>query len=367
MPKNEQKTTVVVIELTNENYPVLVGGDDVLLRLNDFITEHYGNSTVFILGDSNTISNCLVKLDWLELSALKDAEVLEVEPGEDSKSIEIYNQLIESMLALQADRNSLIVNLGGGVITDLGGFIASTIKRGIDYINVPTTLLAMVDASIGGKTGINSLEAKNQIGTFYEPKAVFIADVFLETLPEEELRSGLGEMVKHLLISDENAIESLQKLNAPIEASVIANSAKVKLEKVTTDFKEKGARKALNYGHTFGHAVESSLLKRGVKIPHGIAVLIGILLENDLSERIGLLSKEENLAIASWITNHFKLEPFIAEIEREEVLNLLRFDKKNTGDDISFSLIGPIGRCTIDCTPPMSKIEVCLSSFLGAI
>jgi len=352
-----------VIDLENENYPIQLGGDDVLIELNQFIGDHYSKSSIFILCDSNTVEQCLTKLDWLDLENIKDAEVLEIEPGEVSKSIEVYYQLMESLLHLGANRKSVLINLGGGVVSDLGGFIASTFKRGIDFINVPTSLLAMVDASIGGKTGINAGGAKNQIGTFSEPTAVFISEVFLETLPKKEVHSGLGEMVKHLLISDKNALGNLDQLSDSVKIEDIAKSVSVKINLVQKDFRESGIRKALNYGHTFGHAVESSLLQKGILIAHGEAVLIGILMENQLSVQLGRMSVLEQKAIEQWVNEKFDLSHYMAGIDANEIINLLQFDKKNIDDSISFSLVGPIGECTVDVHPEKSNIESSVSIF----
>ena len=352
-----------MIDLENGNYRIQLGGNDVLIELNQFIGDHYSKSSIFILCDSNTVEHCLPKLDWLELENLKDAEVLEIEPGEASKSIEVYHQLIESLLDMGASRKSVLINLGGGVVSDLGGFIASTFKRGIDFINVPTSLLAMVDASIGGKTGINAGGAKNQIGTFSEPAAVFISEVFLETLPKKEVHSGLGEMAKHLLISDKNAIDKLDQLNDSVKIEDIAKSVSVKINIVQKDFKESGIRKALNYGHTFGHAVEGSLLQKGIVIAHGEAVLIGILMENQLSVQLGRMPASGQKAIEQWVNLGFDLGPYIEKLEANEIIDLLQFDKKNTSDSISFSLVGPIGECTVDVHPGIDNIESSLSIF----
>lgn len=358
-----QQKTVCVIDLENGNYPIKLGGDDVLIELNQFIGDHYSSSSIFILCDSNTVEHCLSKLDWLDLENIKNAEVLEIEPGEASKSIEVYYQSVESLLDLGANRKSVLINLGGGVVSDLGGFIASTFKRGIDFINVPTSLLAMVDAGIGGKTGINAGGAKNQIGTFSEPAAIFISDVFLETLPKKEINSGLGEMVKHLLISDKHALSKLDELTENVKIEDIANSISVKLNFVKRDFKESGSRKALNYGHTFGHAIESFLLNKGISITHGESVLIGILIENQLSVQLGNMSELEKSSIENWMHTKFDLKSFFKQIETEEIISLLQFDKKNKDHSVSFSLVGPIGKCSIDVYPDKSNIESSLSIF----
>ncbi len=352
-----------MINLNNKGYTIKLGNDDVLIELNQFVGDRYADNNVFILCDSNTTEHCLPKIDWLDLEHLKDAEVLEVEPGEGSKSIEIYYQLIESLLELGANRKSVLINLGGGIVSDLGGFVASTFKRGIDFINVPTTLLAMVDASIGGKNGVNAGGVKNQIGTFSEPVGVFISYVFLETLPKKEINSGFGEMIKHLLISDKQALSKLDQLHSIVKIDDIAKSVAIKLRITQEDFTESGARKALNYGHTFGHAVESYLLSKGVSITHGEAVLMGMLMENQLSVELGRMSQSEKQSTENWVYAKFDLKSYFKQLEVAEVIRLLQFDKKNEGDLVSFSLVGPIGNCAIDVRPEKTIVESVLSMF----
>ncbi len=346
-----------MIDIPNELCPVKVGGEDVLLELDSFLATNYTTSSVFILCDSNTLEHCLPKIDWLELTQLKDADVLEVEPGESAKSPEVYFQLCQSLQDLGADRNSVIVNLGGGVVTDLGGFVASTFKRGIDFINVPTSLLAMVDASIGGKTGINLGASKNQIGTITQPKAVFTSTAFLETLSKEEFDSGKGEMLKHLLISDKDALSKLSIIEGDISEDGIASSIQVKLNLVAADVNEKGERKALNYGHTFGHAIESFLIENQSPIAHGKAVLLGILLENNLAVQLGLLNENSEQEIRAWILSSFDFGSAIQVLNPQKITDYLRFDKKVDHAQINFSLIGPIGSYHINVEPTDDQIS----------
>lgn len=352
-----------MIEIENSDYPVIIGKDDALIWLDTFCKKNYTEKTVYLLCDTNTLQHCLPKIDWLGLTQLKDAEVLEVEPGERSKNIEIYYQLVETLLEFGADRNSVLINLGGGVVSDLGGFLASTFKRGIDFINVPTSLLGMVDASIGGKTGINAGGSKNQIGTFGNPKAVVCSLAFMETLPKREFDSGLAEMLKHILISDVNALDQLDELKNCTE-NEIERAVQIKLEIVQQDFKEDGLRKKLNYGHTFGHAIESHFHSSGIHITHGEAVLLGMLIENELSSHLGLLDKKEKDIIANWILSNFEIQHFINRMELSPILELLALDKKNQHQKVSFSLIGPIGTCSINVLPKFEEIEECLSSFI---
>jgi 3-dehydroquinate synthase len=242
-------------------------------------------SKVFVLVDSNTEIQCLPALQ----NALGSIEfdLIEVTPGEENKNIDFCIGIWRMLLDFGADRNSIMINLGGGVITDMGGFAASTFKRGIDFVQVPTTLLSQVDASVGGKTGVDMNNVKNIIGTFTQPKAVYIHTPFLKTLSDRELRSGYAEVIKHGLIYDASLFKKLKGI-APQELNdeIIYRSIEIKNEVVMKDPFEKGLRKILNYGHTIGHAVESYSLKQD-KSPllHGEAIAIGFICEAYLSAK----------------------------------------------------------------------------------
>src|SRR5690606_32020372 len=228
--------------------------DNTLATLDNFLqTSHY--SKVLILTDRNTGTHCLPVLQ-AAVPRLRGCNVIEVEPGEENKNIDFCVGIWKMMLDFGADRQSLLVNLGGGVVTDMGGFAASTFKRGIDFVQVPTTLLSQVDASVGGKTGIDMDHVKNIIGTFAQPKAVFIATMFLETLANRQLVSGFAEVIKHGLIADRTFYETVKARNAAaINLEDIKHSVAIKNHVVTQDPQEKGLRKILNFGHTIGHAV----------------------------------------------------------------------------------------------------------------
>nr|WP_314490942.1 3-dehydroquinate synthase [uncultured Chryseobacterium sp.] len=317
-------------------------------QLNDFLTEKTF-SKIFILVDENTHEYCLpLLLGHLETEI--SFEILEVEPGEEMKNIQTVTQLWEILTEMKADRKALIINLGGGVITDMGGFIASTYKRGIQFINIPTTLLSMCDASIGGKTGIDLMHYKNMVGTFSFPEKIFVYPQFLETLPFKELRSGFAEMLKHGLIADpvhwENLIQ-LQKLDVDGILPHIQTSMDIKREVVEKDFHEKNVRKTLNFGHTIGHAVESLCLEKENPVLHGEAVALGMICETHLSFLEGLLS-QENCDII--ITNIQKYYSFIdlSDFKDEDIFSLLLNDKKNVESKINFSLLSGIGSCIFD-------------------
>ncbi|WP_370898379.1 3-dehydroquinate synthase [Chryseobacterium gossypii] len=322
--------------------------DDTFSQLNDFL--HMKSfSKIFILTDENTHEYCLPALLGNMETDLK-FEILEIEAGEEMKNIQTANQLWEILTEMQADRKALVINLGGGVITDMGGFVASTYKRGIRFINIPTTLLAMCDASIGGKTGIDLMHYKNMVGTFTFPEQIFVYPKFLETLPFKELRSGFAEMLKHGLIADKIHWENLtriQKLDMEAVIPHIQTSMDIKQEVVEKDFHEKNIRKTLNFGHTIGHAIESLCLEQGNPILHGEAVAAGMICEAYLSYQEGLLSEDDSTMI---IDNIRKYYPYldISEFKDDDIFALLLNDKKNTDHKINFSLLSGIGSCTFD-------------------
>ena len=306
-------------------------------------------SKIFILTDTNTNNFCLPIL-LQNLDAEIPFEIIEIDPGEEQKNIEICIQLWDLLLNYEADRNSLLINLGGGVINDLGGFVASTYKRGIDFINIPTTLLAMVDASIGGKNGIDFGNIKNQIGTISNPKMIVIYPEFLETLSQDELLSGFAEMLKHGLIFDKNhwlELKNITQVHSTFLEKFIENSILIKLQITNEDPNEKNIRKLLNFGHTIGHAIESLYLENDNKITHGHAVAIGMLVESHLSLMLNILSNIEFLEIKKTILNHFKAIEFSSN-EVKKMTEFIKFDKKNSNGMIRFALIDKIGNGITD-------------------
>ena len=319
-------------EIKSDNYSIWLG-ENSLSKL-----DISGYSKVAILVDKNTKRNCLPKLPQLENSI-----IIEIKSGEEYKTINTCNFIWKQLTAHHFDRNSLLINLGGGVIGDMGGFAASTYKRGIDFIQVPTTLLAMVDASVGGKLGIDFKDFKNQVGLFSNPKSVIISPEFLQTLPENQLKSGFAEVVKHALISDKNLWEEI--ISVPFNEmnweKIIETSINIKNKIVLSDPYEKGERKKLNFGHTFGLAVESYYLEKGTPILHGEAVLMGILLEVELS----VISQEKKNEIKNYILSNFSL-PF--NPKKSDLLPFLMNDKKNKVGKINFSLLTNIGSCSVD-------------------
>jgi 3-dehydroquinate synthase len=319
-------------------------------ELNKLISEN-NYYILFIIVDSITNEVCLPKfLPLIETES--PIEIIEFETGESNKNIDTCIQIWNVLTELGADRKSLIINLGGGVVSDLGGFIASTFKRGVDFINIPTTLLAMVDASIGGKTGIDLGSLKNQIGVINNPKLVVIDSEYLSTLPQMEMRSGLAEMLKHGLIYDASYWKQfldLSKLDFADFDSIIYNSIKIKNEIVMQDPYEKEIRKALNFGHTLGHAIESFFMDNPTKknLLHGEAIAIGMILESYISLTKKLISGEEYLEIKSTLKSIFE-DVIFEQNDIQSIVNLLIHDKKNENGKIKFVLLNGIGKFTIN-------------------
>lgn len=308
-------------------------------------------SKLFILTDSNTGQFCL-PLFLEQLSTEVTIEIIEIEAGESAKTIDTCVQVWHALAELGADRKSLIINLGGGVVTDLGGFVASTFKRGIDFINVPTSLLAMVDASVGGKTGVDLGSLKNQVGVINNPKAVLIDILFLETLPAEEIRSGFAEMFKHGLIYDKEYWNDVVDLANLIEGDLgqaIRKSVEIKNNIVIQDPTELNIRKSLNFGHTLGHAIESYFLENEEKpnVLHGEAVAAGMILEAFISYDKKLLPERDYNDIKALLLSVYGRLNFTS-FDINEIVKLLIHDKKNEFENVLFVLLNGIGKCLIN-------------------
>ncbi|WP_299109710.1 3-dehydroquinate synthase [uncultured Winogradskyella sp.] len=325
---------------------------EVYSELNNYIKTTQP-SKIFILVDTNTHDYCLPKfLEQIESGDI-EIEVMEMPNGEEHKTIDICSGVWEALSEYNADRKSLLINLGGGVVTDLGGFVASTYMRGISYINVPTSLLAMVDASVGGKTGVDLGALKNQVGVINEGEMVAVDTSFLDTLPPKEMVSGFAEMLKHGLIFDKNywnTLTNLEALDISDLDQLIYDSVVIKNKVVTSDPTEQGLRKILNFGHTLGHAIESYFLENADKTPllHGEAIAIGMLLEAYLSTKICGLTNENLKVITDGILKTFsKVE--ITKNDQKVIIDLLQYDKKNSHGVVKFVLLEAIGQPKIDC------------------
>jgi 3-dehydroquinate synthase len=321
-------------------------------------------SKTFILTDSNVAEAVLPRI----LANLPDAdqiEIIEVEPSEESKSIEVATQIWGRLLECNADRKTLLINVGGGVITDLGGFVGSTYKRGIPFINIPTSLMAMTDAAIGGKTGIDFDQFKNVIGTFAEANAILIHPDFISSLPQNEILSGFAEMIKHGIIADQvlfEALENIDDANPDHIALFIERSTNVKVNIVNQDFKESGLRKTLNFGHTIGHAIESVCLNNS-PISHGQAVGIGMNVETKLAHSMGLLDESSFLRIQKILTRNY---PCSQKFNWDDLLPFLKNDKKNKNGEIHFALPTSIGAAKWDIAINESEIKSAMTDLLIA-
>ncbi|MBO7488899.1 MAG: 3-dehydroquinate synthase [Bacteroidales bacterium] len=334
-----------------------------LAKLNRMLTgEDYKDSKFFIIVDENTYNNCLPLL-ISKVSALEQAEFFEVPVGEEAKSIEVATQLWGALLDSDADRNSVIINLGGGCVSDIGGFVAAGFKRGIRYINVPTTLIGMVDAAIGGKTAVDIENAKNQIGFFHQPEAVCIFPDFLDTLPDVEIISGVLEMAKTLLLSDAKAFNNLAELltgcsHYPVDEikKYIVQCVDFKRSVVNADPYDKSIRKILNFGHTFGHAIESYMLEQHRPMPHGIAVGMGLECALYLSTKKHAFDEEAYSSFKQMLHYIVGLERFtLADTER--ILSYMRQDKKNRDGLILCVLLQDIAAPVIDVAIDENEIR----------
>lgn len=331
--------------VTNSNIHFEKGDYTVL---NSFLKDSNA-SKLFIIVDENTNEYCLPKLlPYIETEVA--IEIIELESGEENKNITTCTEVWQVLLELGADRKSIVINLGGGVVTDMGGFIAATFKRGIPFINIPTTLLAMVDASIGGKNGIDLGGLKNQIGTITQPEMVLIDVSFLETLSQRELKSGLAEMLKHGLIADAkhwNALKKFASITFEEFTLLIEESIAIKNKIVSEDPTENGIRKTLNFGHTLGHAIETYFLENPEKerLLHGEAIACGMQLESYISWSKNLLSISEYEEIKSVINTIYEKISW-TEKDMEAILKYLIYDKKNEYGQIQFALLNGIGKCT---------------------
>lgn len=332
-------------------------GEAIWDVLNAHLTKN-NYSSIFVLTDANTAVHCLPYfLD--KIASEHQPRLLQIPAGEAYKSIAscltIWNELSDGM----ADRNSVLINLGGGVVTDLGGFVASTFKRGMDFINIPTSLLAMVDASVGGKNGVDLGTLKNQIGVLNAPQLVLLDAHFLNTLPEAHLTSGKAEMLKHGLIASEVYFDSILDLGTKnrIDLDLIWESVRIKSSVVSADPTEKGLRKTLNYGHTLGHAIESYCLQNAKinTLLHGEAIAIGMILATYISCELHGFPESGLRKVATGIRSCFESKSF-SEKDIEAISALLKYDKKNRGGKILFVLLEDFGKPRIDCEVPNSLI-----------
>lgn len=326
------------------SYPLYIGNfwEALLTKIGELTP-----SKVFVLVDQNTKAHCLPVL--LDRSGLSNYKVIEVPSGERFKSLDTCQQIWRSLFRSQADRHSLLINLGGGVIGDMGGFCASIYMRGIPFIQIPTTLLSQVDASVGSKLGVDFNGFKNSLGTFRDPEGVYIAPDFLATLSDRELLSGYAEIVKHALIKDEALWRALpESLSKGDDLSeIIYHSVKIKRDIVQADPFEKGPRKLLNFGHTIGHAIESVMLESAEPWLHGESIAAGMICESHVALQCNLLGSEDLKTLSRKILSIFGYKT-LPTPSFTRIVEKTRLDKKNRSGRIMCTLLNSIGAGTYD-------------------
>lgn len=325
-----------------------------------------GYRKIFVLVDENTEKYCLPLFRRI-LPEVQPAGLLRIKSGEENKNIETTIEIWEQLTNFRAGRDALLVNLGGGVITDMGGFAAATYKRGIDFLNIPTTLLGQVDAAIGSKTGIDFQEYKNHVGLFVDPKGVIADPIFLDTLPDRFLRSGFAEMIKYALIMDpllwKMMAENPLGLTDGILNDMIIRSVTDKMTVVEKDKHESGLRKILNFGHTVGHALETFLLKTDHPATHGEAVAAGMICATNISTGLSGFSVTAAQEIYALIDRNFSRLSF-SEKDIPVLLQLMRQDKKNKNGRLHFTLLKKLGKAVPDRVVPEKTVEGSLRFYL---
>lgn len=336
--------------VNSDGYSIFIG-NTVFDTVRSYLVQYeFKETKIFILVDENTRKYCLPRL-MSNIQLPQEVQIIEMPSGEEFKTLETAQKLWSELTTHGADRNSILLNLGGGVLSDMGGFVASTFKRGIRYLNIPTTLLGMVDASIGGKVGFDLDGLKNQIGLFSNPQVVFIIPEFLDTLPDYHKRNGYAEIIKHSLVYEKNyweEISSKSYKNIDSWKEIIDWSIEIKNYFVTEDPLDNGFRKVLNFGHTIGHAIESySFQFEDEALSHGEAVAIGIICESYISHKHAGLSEGELSEIVQYISTNFDHYIF-RQGYFEELLELIKHDKKNSATNINFTLITTIGNSLIN-------------------
>lgn len=329
-------------------------GESQVLQYFTRLQSEIQQRKIFLLVDENTEKYCLPVL-LRKAPFLNIAEVIKVVSGENNKNLETCQFVWNALTNHEADRDSIFINLGGGVLCDMGGFIAAVFKRGIQFINIPTTLLAMVDASFGGKTGIDFKGIKNHLGAFNSPWAVLICSDFLRTLDKRQILNGYSEIVKHALILDVNYWKKIKKINpatCTIWEEIINTSVQTKMSIIEKDPLEKNIRKKLNFGHTIGHAIESWSLEHDANpLLHGEAVAVGMICEACLSFKMNNLNEADFKEVTDYLCQIFPKYNFSPDMYNE-LVSFMYQDKKNTLGNINFSLLSAIGVCDINnnCT-----------------
>lgn len=335
--------------------------NEVNATLNSII-ESGNYNAVMVLVDTNTR-----RLALPLLPCLCNAHTIEVTPGDNNKNLDTLSHVWSEMVRCGATRHSLLVNLGGGMITDLGGFAAAAFKRGFDFVNVPTTLLGAVDAAVGGKTGINFKGLKNEIGVFTPAKAVIMSTIFFPTLPEQELKSGFAEMLKHAMLHSHESFEQLLQFNFKnidydLLLTLMKESLLVKQNIVEQDPTEQGIRKTLNLGHTVGHAFESKALDDGKPVPHGYAVAWGLVTETVLSHILLQFPSDDLYALARFVKDYYGAFHITCD-HYDQLLDLMRHDKKSHSGEINCTLLKECGNPIINNTVNEDDLKAALDIY----
>lgn len=333
--------------------PVYIGRVEKVL--NEYL--HTANFTSYhILCDINTYTNCWYRLR--DLNWPKQPFVTTVDAGERSKTLTHCRRIWNALVDHRADRRSLFISLGGGVVTDMGGFCAATFMRGMSFGHVPTSLMGMTDASIGGKHGVDYNELKNYLGIFASPEFIIADARFLDTLPNREFRNGMAEVIKHAALSDVRFLQSLGDVNLAIiedREKMIRRSIEVKKYYVEGDERDKGKRASLNFGHTVGHAIESIMLKSATPLLHGEAIALGMLVEGVISMHVTGLPNDEYEILKKVVKGQFG-EVGLPGIAFEKLKELIVKDKKRRGNVVEFSLLEAIGRPVVGVSVPDETI-----------
>jgi 3-dehydroquinate synthase len=349
----------IIVKTSTKSYPVLIYNSG-LNKLPEKLDELKLYKNLLIVIDENVACYYQTKIKSVFSYHSGNIHYYILPSGEKTKSQNELKKIYDFLLKNNFGRDTVLIAIGGGVTGDIAGYAASTFMRGIQLVHVPTTFLAMIDSSIGGKTGINFNKKKNLIGTFYQPKLVFIDIMFLSTLPSREFNSALGELIKYGFISNKafynflsNNLEKVESINNRVIEGVIKESVSVKAGVIQQDeFEQRGIRKILNLGHTFAHAIESEL---GFKVKHGEAVTAGIICSLILSTKIGLLDKFKQKKLLRMLAR-VRLPAIIRKINNQNVFDAMRSDKKNKDDKIMFVLISGIGNLVVDV--PANKREI---------
>jgi 3-dehydroquinate synthase len=342
-------------------------GEDSYNVLNNFLINN-AFSSVFVLVDTHTEKYCLqgflTQIDF-------NVKPIVIKAGEAFKTIDTCVEIWEFLSSNGADRKSLLINLGGGVVTDIGGFAASCFRRGINFLHIPTTLLGMVDAAIGGKNGVDLNQLKNQIGIVRQPEMILYDYQYLSTLPLKEIKSGFAEAVKHGLIQSKPYFKdcvSIKQLDSQSVLPIIEESIKIKLNIVLQDTNENGIRKALNFGHTLGHAIETFRMglepSKHQHLLHGEAIAIGLVLETYISKEMFGFPDQELERLKAFVDHNYAKQQFSID-DQNEIIRLMKFDKKNVGSNVNFVLLKDIGQPVLDCKVDNDLIYKAFEYYLG--